>query len=267
MSIAFSRTCLLAFLSINLLINKALSQDDLSNNCSYFVCVEGGIVRSDTTEKALTLVFTGHEFAEGIPHILKTLKRQKVKAAFFFTGDFYRNPDFKSHIKQLKKAGHYLGAHSDKHLLYCTWENRDSLLVDKATFEKDVLDNYKAMQAFGIEKQAAPFYMPPYEWYNQQISDWTQELGLQIVNFTPGTRSNADYTTPDMQNYISSESIYQSILQFEKNQPNGLNGFILLIHAGTSPKRKDKFYLRLDDLINELKNRGYQFLPITKLLD
>ena len=263
----FLRKYLLIYCLLIGLANKGLAQSDIRDYCDKFTCVEGGIIRGDTTKKALTLVFTGHEFAEGIPQILKTLKKQKVKAAFFFTGDFYRNPDFSSYIKQLKKTGHYLGAHSDKHLLYCTWENRDSLLVDKTTFEKDVLDNYKAMQAFGIEKQAAPFYMPPYEWYNQKISDWIQELDLQIVNFTPGTRSNADYTTPDMKNYISSEAIYQSILQFEKDQSNGLNGFILLVHAGTSPKRKDKFYLHLDDLIKELKNRGYQFLPITKLLD
>ncbi len=35
-------------------------------------------------------------------------------------------------------------------------------------------------------------------WYNAQISAWTAERGLTLVNFTPGTRSNADYTTPDM---------------------------------------------------------------------
>jgi hypothetical protein len=102
--------------------------------------------------------------------------------------------------------------------------------------------------------------MPPYEWYNQQISTWTDELGLTLINYSPGTRSNADYTTPDMvDRYIGSEQIYQSILNFESESSNGLNGFILLIHIGTAPGRTDKFYYRLEDLIKELKNRDYQF--------
>jgi hypothetical protein len=59
--------------------------------------------------------------------------------------------------------------------------------------------------------------------------------------------------------YIDSEQIYQSILNFESESSNGLNGFILLIHIGTAPGRTDKFYYRLGDLITELKNRDYQF--------
>lgn len=38
-----------------------------------------------------------------------------------------------------------------------------------------------------------------------------------------------------------------------------MNGFHLLIHPGTNPKRKDKFYLQLDVLITKLKKEGYQF--------
>ena len=37
------------------------------------------------------MVFTGHEFAEGGNFIANTLQQQKIKASFFFTGDFYNN--------------------------------------------------------------------------------------------------------------------------------------------------------------------------------
>ena len=43
----------------------------------------GGIVRGDAREKALSLVFTGHEFAEGGDEILETLSQFDVKASFF----------------------------------------------------------------------------------------------------------------------------------------------------------------------------------------
>ena len=155
----------------------------------------GAVTRGDSIERKLAIVFTGDEFAEGGSSILKTLRDEKVKASFFFTGRFYRNPAFKTIIQELHTNGHYLGPHSNSHLLYCDWNNRDSLLVTREQFTADLLQNYAAMQHFGIRRQDAPFFLPPYEWYNDSIAAWTRQLGLQLINYTPGTASNADYTT------------------------------------------------------------------------
>ena len=220
----------------------------------------GGITRLDSTTKKIYLSFTGGDYNDGKDWIIKVLRRKKIKANFFFTGDFYRLLANRKVIKKLRRSGHYLGPHSDKHLLYASWENRDALLVSKAEFNKDLLDNYEAMLAFGIKKEAATFFMPPYEWYNDSISIWAKELEVQVVNFSPGTYSNADYTTPDMgKRYRSSAELYKRILDYESTAKNGLNGFILLLHIGTHPDRTDKFYYRLADLVEELKRRGYQF--------
>lgn len=48
------------------------------------------------------------------------------------------------------------------------------------------------------------------------------------------------------------------------NTKTALNGFLLLVHFGVDPRRTDKFYDRLDDLIVELQRRGYEFVPITE---
>ncbi|NCU05629.1 MAG: polysaccharide deacetylase family protein, partial [Chitinophagaceae bacterium] len=194
------------------------------------------------------------------------LQKQNIKASFFFTGDFYRNKTFQPIIQQLKKNGHYLGAHSDKHLLYNDWTNRDSVLVTRQQFKKDLLQNYAEMKKLGISKTNAAFFLPPYEWYNDSIAAWTKETGLQLINYSPGTRSAADYTWPELKNYQSSEAIYQSILNYEQTKPAGLNGFILLLHIGTDPKRTDKFYHLLPKLIEVLKATGYQFKKIDELL-
>ena len=66
-------------------------------------------------------------------------------------------------------------------------------------------------------------------------------------------------------NYRSSADIYNSILKYESE--NNLNGFLLLSHIGTDPKRTDKFYDRLDNLIKELKKRGYEFVRVDELLE
>ncbi|MBD8487913.1 polysaccharide deacetylase family protein [Echinicola sp. CAU 1574] len=225
----------------------------------------GAITRGNQNQKQIALVFTGHEYAEGGEYISKILKESTVKASFFFTGDFYRNSKFQTLIDKIKEEGHYLGAHSDRHLLYCAWGNRDSLLVDKEEFISDLAANYKEMRKRGIPKSNAQYYLPSYEWYNDSISQWTHDWGLQLINFTSGTRSNADYTDPTMPNYVPSQKIFESIVDYE--QSNGLNGFILLLHIGVGSKREDKFYILLPRLITELENKGYRFVNIETLLN
>ncbi|MBK8920848.1 MAG: glycoside hydrolase family 9 protein [Saprospirales bacterium] len=218
----------------------------------------GALIRSDSTQKVIRLIFTAHDHTEGVRSILKTLRKNRIKGSFFLTGDACRRQP--GMVRQIKAGGHYLGVHSDRHLLYCDWQRRDSLLVSKAEFRTDLRENFKALkQAAGVIKPGAYMFIPPYEWYNDSIIRWSRQAGLRLFNFTPGTLSQADYTTPAMPNYRPSETIYQSILECEQQGPNGLNGFHLLIHLGAGPDRPDKFYRRLDQLIRELKARGYRF--------
>ncbi|MDR2064879.1 MAG: polysaccharide deacetylase family protein [Prevotellaceae bacterium] len=227
----------------------------------------GGIVRGDRNEKKIAMVFTSDGYDDGYETIRATLKKHNAKGSFFFTGNAYRMNKFKTIIDELKNDGHYLGAHSDKHLLYCSWEKRDSLLVTKNEYVADVENNYIEMQKFGIAKTDAPYYLPAFEYYNDTISAWTRELGLHIVNFTGGTGSNADYTVPGMgEKYRDSKTIYSNILKYENESPDGLNGFMLLIHFGVDVERTDKLYNLMDNLMTDLENKGYSFVSITELL-
>jgi peptidoglycan/xylan/chitin deacetylase (PgdA/CDA1 family) len=239
--------------------NSALPASTENKNFSYSY---GAIVRGDTLQKNIALVFTAHDFADGGATIKNTLKQQNIKSSFFFTGDFYNKASNSTIITQLKKDGHYLGPHSNKHLLYADWNKRDSLLVTRQDFIKDLQLNYAAMKKFGITN--ARYFLPPYEWYNDSIAVWTKQQNLKLINFTSGTKSSSDYTTPDMKNYRSSEEIYNSIVELETAK--GLNGFILLVHAGAAPERTDKFYNRLNELIIYLKQKGYSFKRIDELL-
>jgi len=232
-----------------------------------FEVSHGAIIRGDQTKKNIALVFTGDEFGDGGESIAHSLKQQDIQASFFLTGNFYRNPKFRSVIKQLQRRGNYLSTHSDKHLLYCDWTDRDSLFVTRRQFDLDLHHAYAEMKKWNITTHNARYFLPPYEWYNDSIASWTRQAGLQLVCFTPGTRSNSDYTFPEMKDrYLTTDSILHSILNFEKKSPRGLNGFILLLHIGTDSRRTDKTYGRLPELIRELKSRGYRFLRIDELL-
>ncbi|RZL50917.1 MAG: cellulase [Pedobacter sp.] len=227
----------------------------------------GAITRGKNNEKKIALVFTGDEFADGGNSINKTLVDENVKASFFLTGRFYAKPKNRSLIETLKANGNYLGAHSNAHLLYNDWIKRDSVLVSELEFKSDLISNYGAMEKFGIKMDSAKYFLPPYEWYNQQIAEWTSQMNLQLINFTSGTRSNADYTYPELgKSYRNSEEIYQSIIDYDKSKQTGLNGFILLLHIGTDPRRTHKFYDKLPELIKYLKTSGYELVKINDLL-
>jgi peptidoglycan/xylan/chitin deacetylase (PgdA/CDA1 family) len=224
------------------------------------------VIRGRTAEKKLALVFTGGDYGEGGSHVRFVLAARKVRANFFFTGGFLRRKEFQDLVRGLVRDGHYVGPHSDGHLLYCDWDDRSKTLVSRERFAADLLANYEELERFGVRRESARFFMPPYEWFNRDIVRWAGELGVVVVNFTPGASSNADYATPDMAGYLSSREIYERILAYEKHDPDGLNGFILLLHIGTAEERTDKFYLMLGPLIDELRARGYGFVRIDKLL-
>lgn len=227
---------------------------------------KSAILRGDTARPRIALVFTADEFADGGDFITAALKKENVKASFFLTGNFYRNRLFRTLIRHWIRDGHYLGSHSDKHLLYCDWQKRDSLFVTRKEFESDIMASYAEMKRYGIRRGQAHYFLPPYEWYNDSIVDWTSRQGLQLVCFTPGTRSTADYTYPEMgSRYADSKSILASIFEYE--QRRGMNGFILLVHAGTDPRRKDKLYYYLPLIIKELKTKGYEWVKIDELLE
>ena len=227
----------------------------------------GGIVQGAPNKKEICLVFTADDRADGADRIIATLKRQHIRGAFFFTGRFFEMyPDV---VRQLLADGHYVGTHSYGHLLYAPWDNRDSCLVGQQEFVDDLKRAYTKMAEFGITPQSAPYFIPPYEWYNDHHASWARQMGLQIVNFTGGTRSNEDYTWPGIEQetgatYRSSRWLYDHMLQYERE--HGLNGHLLMIHLGTDPRRTDKFYDRLPDIIRTLTKRGYRFVSLPTLL-
>ena len=91
-------------------------------------------------------------------------------------------------------------------------------------------------------------------------------MGLTVVNYTPGTRSHADYTGEADRNFVSSKVIFDSILRKEQQDPHGLNGFILLVHIGAGPRRTDKFAARFGELLDTLAGKGYEFVRVDELL-
>lgn len=250
------------------LVYLLAAKDAAARSNSAAVYAHGTIIRGDSSLRRVSLVFTADSFAEGLPVIMPVLKQKQVPAAFFFTGNAYRNPAYQRYIRQLSAMpGIMVGMHSDRHLLYCDWAKRDSLLVTKDSLWKDLDHNLAARSNAGIQAAAPGYFIPPYEWWNEAVADWLKQKGLTPICFTPGTGSNADYTYPEMgKSYKKAATILAGIRHFAETRPAGLNGVILLVHAGTDPRRKDKLYHHLGELIDYLQAKGYTITSLDGLL-
>ena len=223
----------------------------------------GAIVRVEPQKKNIYLTFTADSMFQGGEKILKILKKAKVKGSFFLTGNCLRMKEHRKLINDIIKDGHYVGAHSNGHLLYCAWENRDSMLVSRDELIADLRQNARELEHFDVSVDESRWYLPPYEYYNEECVDLIENMGYKVINYTPGTATPADYTTPSMKNYQSSQKLIDRLYTFEKAV--GLNGAVILVHPGVDESRIDRLYNRLDEIIQYLKRKGYKFKSLKEL--
>lgn len=215
----------------------------------------GTVIRMDPSRREVYLVFTGDSLFEGTPKILRTLRKYGIRASWFLTGTCVRmHPKA---VAQILKDGHYVGPHSNCHLLYADWTPERKSLVTPEQINEDLDGNFAEFRRAGIDVGAIRAMIPPYEHYNAESNGVLYQRGLQPVNLTPGTMTNADYTIPEMKSYRTADEILRHFWKFEAE--NGLNGALVLLHPGTQPSRKDKLYDRLGEMIEKLQAKGYTF--------
>lgn len=241
-------------LSLMVLLSCAMHKTDKPE---YITDSYGAVVKRADVGKTIYLIFSADSMFEGADTILKVLKKHDIKGSFFLTGNCLRLQEHEKTIKRLIAESHYVGGHSDGHILYADWDKNRRNLVTDDSLKLDLDANYVELARFGITKEAAPYFLPPYEWYNKQNIQAIKDYGIIPVNFTPRTYTPDDYTTPDMSNYKSSQELLSKLMEYEHE--NTLNGAVILIHPGTSPKRTDKLYYHLDGIIETLKSKGYKF--------
>jgi len=232
-----------------------------------FLYDRGCVVRGPRHKKTLAVEFTGDRYAEGAETILSELGKRQIRGAFFLTGNFYRESKFAPLIRRIRDAGHYLGPHSDQHLQYATWDEPQRLLVTKPVFTQDLVANLTEIESFAIPRRNVRLFLPPYETFMAENVEWARELGITLINYTPGTQSHTDYMEDSDPDFVTSADILKSIYRKEQTDPDGLNGFLLLMHIGSGPGRtRDHLFDRMGELFDELIRRGYSFQRVDELL-
>ena len=225
----------------------------------------GAPIRGDKSRRELALIFTGGDDGQATETILDVLANHGVKASFFVTGGYLANPLHREYVKRMVRDNHYVGPHSHAHPLYASWEDRSKTLISRETFVADLQQNIDELRALHCFDDDRPIYfVPPYEWFNEDQVEWAKAIDVQLINMTGQAGSNRDWIPETHAKFVSSEEIIDDVLKFEQNQPDGLNGFLLLFHLGS--QRSDLMDTELERLLDVLTDRDYEFVRAIDLI-
>ena len=223
------------------------------------------IDRGDVQRPFVALTFDGGSTAENAEQILNILREQQVQCTIFLTGQFMeRYPHL---VKQMIADGHEVANHTYSHPHLTTFEfnqRHDTRPgVDRRFIHRQLLQTDSLF--FHITGQhLAPFWRAPYGEYNQDILRWAAEAGFLHVRWTNGF-DTFDWVSDSLSPlYREPEEVLNTILSRDRTRFR-LNGAIILMHLG-SRRAQSPIYSILPTLIDSLRSRGYQPVPISKLL-
>ena len=141
-------------------------------------------------------------------------------------------------VKAIAKAGHDLGNHSENH-------KQMSKLSSEECKEEIMKVHEKVKKLTG---KNMTLFRPPYGDYNDNLVDTVNSLGYHCIQW--------DVDSLDWKNYG-----VQSIINTVVNHKHLGNGSIILCHNGAKYTAQ-----ALDDMIKGLKEKGYEIVPISKLI-
>lgn len=207
-------------------------------------------------DEAVHIVFSADSTFEGGHFALDALRDAGATASFFFTGNFLRRPENAAVVRRAVTEGHYVGPHSDGHILLADWDRDRTPLVTPDSLLRDLARNYLELRRFGVNPDSARYVLPPYEWAAPIHAQTYRSAGYIPLGLTPGIETYADYTTPDMSYYRSADQLWHQFTGYVNT--NSIHGAVFIIHLGTDPSRTDKFWRKLPEILHFLKQKGYQ---------
>ncbi|WP_177237766.1 polysaccharide deacetylase family protein [Paenibacillus sp. 1_12] len=189
--------------------------------------------------KRVALTFDDGPDAKYTDQILNLLKKQNVTATFFVIGE--HAAAHKEVMKRIVSAGHEIGNHS--------WSHKDLTKLDQQQLEAEINKTDEIITSF--TNRPSTLMRPPYGSVSQQVIEYA-EKSHRIINWSVDTR-DWEGITPDR------------ILENVKKQSKP--GAIILQHsAGGKNGNLDNTIQALPQIINFLKEHGYQFVTISNLI-
>jgi len=190
----------------------------------------------DTPKNQVALSFDAAWGNTDSAKILEILKENKVSVTFFMTGEWIEK--YPDDVKAIAKAGHDLGNHSENH-------KHMSTLTKEQCRDEIMKAHNKVKELTGKEMN---LFRPPYGDYNNDVIDAVNECGYHCIQW--------DVDSLDWKNY-GVENLINTVV----NHKHLGNGSIILCHNGAKYTAQ-----ALDSIIKGLKEKGYEIVPISKLI-
>lgn len=214
----------------------------------------------------ISLTFDGGANASGAEEILNALENKKVQTTIFLTGQFIKEfPEFVSRMVSLNQE---IANHTYNHPHLTTYNQNKQQIpledVNREFIQKQLLSTDSIF--FELTRQhMAPFWRAPFGEYNQQILDWAAECGYRHIKWTKGFDTFDWVEDHESSIYKSSKQVFENIVNKDESGED-IKGAIVLMHLGSN-RIQDQVYKIVPDLIDELQSRGYEIVPISKLIN
>lgn len=206
------------------------------NSCTTVNGRELPIYCVETDENVVAISFDAAWGNEDTEEILAVLKKNNVKATFFMTGGWVEN--YPEDVKKILEAGHDLANHSENH-------KNMSQLSDSECQEELMKVHNKVKELTGYEMY---LFRPPYGDYDNEVISNASSCGYYTVQWSIDSLDWKNYGVND---------IIERVCEHDALKP----GAIILCHNGA-----DYTAEALDDLIKGVKEKGYEFVPISELI-
>ena len=184
----------------------------------------------------------------------------------FITGQFIER--YPGLVLQILADGHEIGNHTYNHPHLTTYDStrqhQTAPTVTREFLQRQLLKTDSLFTALTGEK-LKPYWRAPFGEFNPEILGWAAEIGFMHVCWSKGFDTRDWIANPETPGYQSPREVHEKILD-KDNENNELSGAIVLMHLGTE-RQEAPMYDMLSALIDDLQNRGYEAVSITKLLN
>ncbi|MDQ2087143.1 polysaccharide deacetylase family protein [Herbivorax sp. ANBcel31] len=189
----------------------------------------------DCPDKKIAITFDCAWGSDDIPDILKILESHDVRATFFIVGTWAEK--FPEAVRMIFEAGHDVANHSYSHIKMGN--------IDKSRVKDEILKCDTVLEK--ITGKEVNLFRAPYGEYNNNVVRAARELNYYTIQW--------DVDSLDWKPGITPEKIHERI------NNNIKNGSILLFHNDTAHT-----VATISDIIVNLKNNGYIFVPVSELI-
>ncbi len=211
---------------------------EFTSEQKYIMDKYGCIYMGNNEEKYIYLTFDeGYENGQS-EKILDVLKRKNVKAAFFITGDYFKEET--ELIDRMVKEGHIVGNHTMNHPCVPKLESVEDI-------EKEILSLDRAFYA--RYNRHMKYFRPPEGAYSEKSLAVAKNLGYTNVfwsfaydDWYRDKQRGADYA-------------------YKKTTENFHNGEVMLLHAVSVDNAN-----ALGAIIDKARSEGYEFLSLEEYI-